>query len=228
MKESLRIYEKPIEGKMYVIGHDPAKGTGQNACCSQVLKIDCLDPLEYTQVASFLDANTNVYLQADFLYKLGVYYNFAYIICENNGEGSPVVNRLWWDLEYENLINDKNSRNLQEPGVRATMKNKPKIVLLMKKLIEDEKLHLSDKNTIEQLATFIEKGGRLCGKDNMPDDAVSALYWACWFAKLNIIEDIIKLQPEIHPDMEKDDVWSIYMDGPDDFMVNISDGILYD
>ncbi len=228
MKESLRIYEKPIEGKMYVIGHDPAKGTGQNACCSQVLKIDCLDPLEYTQVASFLDANTNVYLQADFLYKLGVYYNFAYIICENNGEGSPVVNRLWWDLEYENLINDKNSRNLQEPGVRATMKNKPKIVLLMKKLIEDEKLHLSDKNTIEQLATFIEKGGRLCGKDNMPDDAVSALYWACWFAKLNIIEDVIKLQPEIHPDIEKDDVWSIYMDGPDDFMVNISDGILYD
>jgi hypothetical protein len=228
MQGSLKIYEKPVEHAIYVIGHDPSKGTGQNACCSQVLKIISLKPLEYTQVAVFLDSRTNVYKQADFLYKLASYYNNAYVMCENNGEGSPVVNRLWWDHEYEGLVNDRLSGKKEEVGIRATMKNKPKLVLLMKKLIEDDKLHLYDKDTIEQLATFVEKGGRFCGKDGMDDDTVSGLYWACWFSKMDILEESVELSPEKHPENEDDDVWSFMTDNESGYVNPLQSEILPD
>jgi hypothetical protein len=62
-------------------------------------------------------------------------------------------------------------------GVRATSKTKPKAVLTMKKLLENDDLTICDANTIEELMNFIEtKGGSFKGKDEKPDDLVSALY----------------------------------------------------
>ena len=228
MQGALRIYERPVEGRMYCIGWDPSKGTGVNAACGQVLRIDSLKPLEYTQVAVFLDNRTNVYKQADICQKLAIYYNYAYVLIENNGEGAPVAMRLWYDLEYENLCNDRQHNKKNEVGMRSTMKNKPKLVLFMKKLIEDGLLHLVDKDTIEQLATYIEHGGAFKGKDNISDDAVSALYWACWFAKMDILEESVEISPEKVTGDEEDEVWDILDDSDDHSYSDMGDGMLID
>jgi hypothetical protein len=230
MQEALRIYERPIASVQYCIGWDPSKGTGMNDCAGQVLKIISMKPLEFSQVAVFKDDRTNVYKQADIINKLSLYYNNAYICIENNGEGAPVVQRLWWDLENEFLVNDRSKVKKEEIGLRATMKNKPKLVLFMKKLVEDGLLHLVDKATIEQMATYIEWGGSFKGKDNMPDDCVCALYWACWFAKMDILDESYEMKQETQAGSEEEDVWGIIGDddSPNSYSGSLDDGMLID
>lgn len=186
MQGKFRIYEKPLLTGSYVLGVDTAKGTGEHDSVIQVLKITSLNPASFEQVAVFQSNSTDVYLFADTINRISIYYNNCYMMVENNAEGAAVVNRLWWDIENGNLVNTGNKAiNL---GIRATKNTKPKAVLLMKKLIEDNCLKINDKETIEQLSSFIEENGRFFGKD-LGDDLVSALYWAIYILQMDVFDD---------------------------------------
>jgi len=223
----LSIYEYPEPGKIYVLGVDPSKGTGANSSCIQVLRVDNTDPFELTQVAVFLDNRTSVYLFADICCRLGEFYNHGFLLAESNGEGSALVHRLWYELEYENMLHDRASNRAPNSiGMRATVKNKPQLVLFMKRLLESGKLHLCDKDTIEQLATFIEYGQSFRGKDNSPDDCVSALYWGTWFFKMDVLDKVMSMANEPLMLDEDSELWTVMTD--DDFHEEIGDGTLWD
>jgi len=186
LNDRFRIWEKPESGDKYVMGVDTSKGTGENWSTIQVFKMKSINPVALEQVAVFEDNLTDVYEFSDIVDRISLYYNNSYIMVENNGEGAPVVQRLWWDLENENLVNT--GSKVANLGIRATRSTKPKAVLLMKKLIEDGSVIINDKNTIEQLSTFIEDGNKFFGKDK-PDDLVSALYWASYIFEMNILDE---------------------------------------
>jgi hypothetical protein len=150
----------------------------------------------------------DVYKYAEILNRLGVYYNGAWIICENNAEGSAVVNQLWWELEYSKLYNCGSKTT--DLGVRATRNTKPKAVLLMKKLIEYYSLELIDRDTLEQLNDYSEKNGKFAC-NNLNDDLVSALYWATYALILDILDESF----EFGKKEEEDDVWGILTDSTD-------------
>jgi len=205
LNSKLKIYEKPKENAQYVMGCDPAKGTGENYSVIQVMRIDSLVPVKMKQVAVFRDNNTDVYNYSEILNRLSKYYNNAYMMVENNGEGSAVVERIWWEYENERLVNTgSKSINL---GIRASRTTKPKAVLLMKKLIEDGSILLYDSDTVEELASFIEEKGKFFGKDK-PDDCVSALYWAIYVINMNIFDESFTF---IEKDYEED-CWGILSD----------------
>lgn len=205
LDKRLRIYEKPQSNSTYIMGTDQAKGTGEHDSTIQILKLISYSPFKCEQVAVFQDNYTDIYEFSQIIYKLALYYNNAYIMCENNAEGSTVVNKLWWDFEYENLINE--SQKSTGLGVRATTRTKPKAVLLMKKLIENGDLILNDIETVNQLTSFIDKGnGKFAGKD-LPDDLVSALYWAVYFYEFDILDNELKLQDSVD-----EGGWGILMD----------------
>lgn len=215
MEEKFRIYKKPEKGAIYVLGCDCSKGTGEDFSVVQVLRINSFSPLIYEQVAVFEDNFTDVYSFADIINRISIYYNNAYIMVENNAEGAAVVNKLWWDIETENLVNTGNkAANL---GIRATRNTKPKAVLLMKKLIEDNCIILRDKNTIEQLASYVEKNGKYFGKD-LHDDTVSALYWASYVSQMDIFDEEITLKSPFAVDEDKseEEIWGILADIVDD------------
>ena len=150
LEDRLRVYEKPVAGAQYVLGVDPAKGTGEHFSCIQVLRIDSTIPVHLQQVAVFQDNLTDIYNFAAIINRLAIYYNNAYIMCENNGEGNAVIAQIWWQHENEGLVNSGSKE--ASLGVRSTRVTKPKAVLLMKKLIEDGSVTLVDRETIEQLA----------------------------------------------------------------------------
>ena len=204
LQDRLSIYEKPEKDAKYVLGVDPAKGTGENWSVIQVLKLIRMTPIKMKQVAVFRHNQTDVYDFSDIINRISYYYNNAHIMCENNGEGSAVIQRIWWEHENENLVNTgSKAANL---GIRATKSTKPKAVLLMKKLIEDYSLKLVDKETLEQLTTLIEEGNRFFGKDK-DDDAVSALYWAVYILEMNILDESFEFNKE-----KEEDGWGILSD----------------
>lgn len=205
LEDKLRIWEKPLEGSIYVMGIDPAKGTGENYSVIQVLKINSVNPIDMEQVAVFQDNYTDVFKFSAIVNRLSHYYNEAYIMCENNGEGSSVIGQLWWNYENENLINSGSKE--AKLGIRADKNTKPKAVLLMKKIIEDGSVTLRDRNTVEELGSFIEENNKFFGKDK-PDDLVSSLYWACFLFEMNILEDDWKFKK----DADTNDAWGILTD----------------
>ena len=208
MNGRFRIFEKPERGCRYVVGSDVAKGTGEHDSVCQVLKFISLDPIKFEQVAVFQNNFTDVYSFSDIINRISIYYNNAYIMVENNAEGAAVVNKLWWDIETENLVNTgAKAVNL---GIRATKNTKPKAVLLMKKVIEDNCLKIRDKETVEQLASFIEQNGKFFGKD-LGDDLISALYWAVYVTQMDVFDETISLKTGNDGESEEE-IWGVLSD----------------
>lgn len=211
LKDRLRVWEKPIDGAKYVLGCDPAKGTGEHFSTIQILRINSTTPVDMTQVAVFEDNLTDVYEFSQIIHRLSIYYNNAYILCENNGEGNAVITQLWHSWENENLVNSGSKE--ASLGIRSNKNTKPKAVLLMKKLIEDGSVELKDRETIEQLGSYIEEEGKFFGKDK-DDDLVDALFWACYLFEMNILDEEWQFKDgESHQD---DDAWGILSDIEDD------------
>lgn len=211
LKDRLRVWEKPIDGAKYVIGVDPAKGTGEHHSTIQILRINSTNPIDMTQVAVFEDNMTDVYEFSQIIHRLSIYYNNAYILCENNGEGSAVITQIWYTWENENLVNS--GAKVASLGIRSNKNTKPKAVLLMKKLIEDGSIELHDRETIEQLGSYIEEENKFFGKDK-EDDLVDALFWACYLFEMNILEDDWKFKDG--NTSSEDDTWGILSDIEDD------------
>jgi len=208
LNNRLSIWEKPEEDAIYCLGCDPSKGTGEHWSTIQILKIKSVVPIKLQQVGTFRDNKTDVYDYADIINRLSRYYNDAFILCENNGEGSAVVNRLWWEHENENLINSgSKTKNL---GIRSTgghkTGTKPKAVLLMKKIIEDGSIKLVDEYTVKELGSYIEENDKFFGKD-LSDDLVSALYWGCYIFEMKVLDENYKFAEK-----QGDDVWGILSD----------------
>lgn len=206
LKDRLRVWEKPKDGSRYVMGVDPAKGTGEHYSAIQIFKMNSTSPIHLEQVAVFEDNMTDVYEFSQIIHRLGLYYNNANILCENNGEGSAVIGQLWWTWENEGLVNSGSKTiNL---GIRSSRNNKPKAVLLMKKLIEDGSVVLRDRETVEQLGSFIEDEGKFYGKDK-DDDLVDAMYWAFYIFEMNVLSEEWEFKEE---DEKEEDTWGILTD----------------
>jgi hypothetical protein len=214
LRGKLRIFEKPLEREIYVMGVDVAKGTGENSSTIQILKILGLKPIKMEQVAVYESNMIDVYQFTEVVNRLSFYYKNAFIMCENNSEGAAIVSRLWWEHENPNLVNS-GSKNV-DLGIRAKRTTKPKAVLLMKKLVEDHAIKLIDKETLNQLTTFIEiSDNKFSGKD-MPDDLVSALYWACYVFEMNVFSEGYELKRYGEDEGEDTDIWGILGDIEED------------
>lgn len=210
LQDRLSLWEKPKDGARYVMGVDPAKGTGENYSAIQILRINSVVPIDMEQIGVFWHNLTDVYEFSQIVNKLSYYYNDAYIMCENNGEGSAVISQLWWTFENENLVNSGSKE--KSLGVRSQKDTKPKAVLLMKKLIEDGSLKLNDKETIEELGSFIEEKNKFFGKDK-PDDLVCSLFWGTYLFNMNILDEDWQFK---EGKMDETDAWGILSDIEDD------------
>jgi len=83
----------------------------------------------------------------------------------------------------------------------------------MKKLIEDGSVELQDRETIEQLGSYIEEEGKFFGKDK-DDDLVDALFWACYLFEMNILEDDWSFKDD--KSKKEEDAWGFLSDIEDD------------
>lgn len=166
--DGLRIFEEPIKNNHYIVGVDP------NKCGIDNLAIQVLNVTEFPfkQVASY---NSNIsYLNAPSkIFDLGRHYNNAMIIVENNIDNS-IVDTLYYQYEYDGEIYREKNKNLL--GFRTTKKSKKILLSILKKLIEENKLIIKDKKTIDELFVFVEQqNGSFSAQDGFKDDLVMAL-----------------------------------------------------
>lgn len=170
----LKIYNYPEENHKYIMSVDPAKD-GSDSFAVQI--IDTTN-FNFKQVAS-AKLQIDYLLMPEFLDDWGRFYNNAYLIIENNeGAGQSIADQMYQSYEYENLHFDKDiGRNKKKkyPGFRTTTKTRKQILQTMKLFIENEKLEIQDKSTINEFYTFILINNKFQADDNSHDDMIMSL-----------------------------------------------------
>ena len=176
--DNLRIYKEPEELHEYMIFVDVAKGRGQDYSVFNIIDMS-VRPFE--QVAVYQDNTISPLLLPDVIYKYANKYNYAYVIVENNDQGSVVCNGLYYDLEYENVFVES-AVKANSIGVTMTRKVKRIGCSNMKDLIEQQKLVINDAETILELSTFEARGNSFEASPGNHDDIVMSLVLFGWFS----------------------------------------------
>lgn len=195
-ENGIKIYEQPQQGHNYVIIADTSRGKGLDY--SACLVIDCAIP--YKVVATYKDNNISPLVYPSIIKKMGDYYNQAYALVEINDNGQQVVDSLFEDYEYENILSTVEIKNKialtwgygnkSNRGVRTTKSVKRLGCSIVKSLIEQQKLLIQDFDTIAELSTFIAKGTSFEAEEGSHDDLVMCLVLFAWMTNQAFFADL--------------------------------------
>jgi hypothetical protein len=175
VRGELTLFRKLDAGGKYTIGADVAMGVrGGDYSVAQVLDS------KKRQVATYR-AQVHPDYFAEVLYKLGEFFNFAYIIVENNSHGILTCTRLGKDMAYPHFYTELQVDKLTEKetmklGFTTTSKTKPLIIDELRASVREGKIELNDKVTIREMLTYIvTQSGGMEAESGCFDDCVMSL-----------------------------------------------------
>lgn len=167
----------PIRGFRYVLGADPAGGSGGDNSC---IEIFCLNTNE--QVAEYANNRIEPDVFGSKIIDLAVMFNNAYCVVESNNHG-PVALAAMRGREYpEHLIysmenavaNGYEDRSLMQMGFRTSSRTKPIMIGKLRTALSHE-WTIHSELLKGELSTFIEhEDGTMAAQDGCHDDRVMA------------------------------------------------------
>jgi hypothetical protein len=206
-QDSVRVYERPDPDANYMMFVDVCKGRGKDFSTFTIIDITSKP---FKQVAVYQDSMISPLLFPDIIYKYARTYNDAYVVIENNDQGSVVCNGLYYELEYENVFVES---AIKSTGIGVYMDKKVKRIGVsnLKDLIEEGQLWVRDSPTIIELSTFVARGSSYEAADGNHDDLVMNLVLFAWFATTQMFAeftdiDVKKMMYEEQMKMIEDDV----------------------
>ena len=186
-KDGLDVYARPQAKHSYVIIADIAKGVGGDYSAFQVIDIT---EAPYRIVAKYRDNKISPLLYPNVIYKVGVEYNNAFVLLETN-ISDQVAHILYQEMEYENILFVSRTNGGQyvsggfgggktQLGVNTDKRIKRVGCHNFKSLIEENKLIITDADTISEISTFIERKGSYEADEGYHDDLVMPLVLFGW------------------------------------------------
>lgn len=183
----LDVYEEPIPGHTYVIVADTSRGVGGNYSAFSVIDVT---NVPYVFAAKYRRNDIAPMLYPTAIHKTAKEYNDAYILVEINDVGGQIVDILYHEYEYENVIStvSEKGRTFVSPGfskqttlgVRTTKTVKRQGAFAIKSILEEQKMQIFDAQTIKEFSTFIEKNGVFMADEGYDDDLVMGLVLFGW------------------------------------------------
>jgi hypothetical protein len=182
----VKIYEEPKPQHEYIMLVDVAKGRGQDYSTFNVIDITARP---FKQAAVYRNNTISPILFPDIIYKYAKVYNKAYVVIESNDQGGVVCNGLYHDLEYEN-VHVESAVKANAIGVEMTRKVKRLGCSSIKDLLESNKLHIVDDDTILEISTFVSKGQSYEASDGNHDDLMMNLVMLGYFVSSQMFADM--------------------------------------
>jgi len=193
----IKIYKQPVVGRNYVTIVDTSRGKGLDY--SAAVTIDITE-MPYAVVCVYRDNEISPLIYPSIIKKIGDYYNQSYTLIEINDNGQQVVDSLFDDYEYENILSTiqvKNKvvatggygKNVQR-GIRTTKSVKRIGCSILKNLIEASKMHITDFDIISELSTFISKRSSYEAEEGSHDDLVMCLVLFAWLSNQEFFKDL--------------------------------------
>lgn len=193
----VKVYQQPIKDHNYVIVVDVSRGKGLDYSAFIVLDVS---EIPYRLVCTYKDNNISPIVYPSIIKKIGDYYNQAYVLVEINDNGQQVVDTLFDDYDYENILSTVDLKgkmsltwgygNKSQRGIRTTKSVKRLGCSILKTMIEGQKIFIQDFDTIAELSTFIAKSGSYEAEDGSHDDLVMCLVLFAWATNQNFFSEL--------------------------------------
>lgn len=218
--DGLRQYVAPDPKRRYVMVCDTSKGVKLDHSAFSVIDIT---EMPYRQVCTYYNNMVPPQEYAEIIHNVAKAYYSPMILIENNNMGATVVDTLWYDFEYENLLCTTTgggrtgkqitiggaSKNV-EMGVLTTQPIKAKGCSMLKLLVEQKQLMINDENVIHELSVFSKKGKSYEAEPGEHDDLVMTLVLFGWltdqqfFKELTDINTVAEIRARREEELEND------------------------
>ena len=176
-KGYLKIWEWPEKNGQYVIGADVAEGLEKgDYSCAYVLKTNPPSPKIVAEYHGHLEPHKF----GSELYKLGKYYNSAYIGVESNNHGISVIDNLVKVLHYENFyftrIRDSLTNKITDKlGWTTNSVTKPLMMDSVAKALSEKSVYVPVIELVNEMLSFVfDERGKMGGTGKTHDDRVVA------------------------------------------------------
>lgn len=196
-----RIYEKPEEDRLYVIGVDVGEGIGRASSVAQIL--DVTDLKDIRQVGVYGSAIIEPYMFGAKLVALAKQWGNPPMLVERNNCGAQVIDALFYKHMYErvvsyNKVTDKNkylaTRNL---GVLSHTNVRFTGIQNMRYWVDHLKVvSVNCPTTIAEFETFVRQANGVFGKktDKFFDDRILSLAWALFGLHEDVAAQCFEIQ----------------------------------
>lgn len=178
----VRWYKEPEKGKAYLVGLDPAIGTGGDFAAIEVFELPNM-----TQVGEWMHNKTDIPNQVrilrdicDYLAEVTETPNDVYFSVENNSIGEAALISIS-EMGEENirgtfLSEPKRAGNVRKfrKGFNTTETAKISACAKFKSLIESDRMVIHSKALISEMKTFVAYGRSYKAKEGQHDDLVMA------------------------------------------------------
>jgi hypothetical protein len=200
--DNLKIYDEVKPNHVYFMIVDTSRGKGLDYSAFTVIDATALP---YKVVATYKDNEISPLVYPAILRQVGVYYNNAYQLVETNDNGQQIVDTLFEDYEYENILStvehgkSKLNKKLlvnfgygqkSGRGVRTTKSVKRLGCSILKNLIERQQLIITDYDVISELSTFVSNGVTYEAEEGSHDDLVMCLVLFGWLTSQKFFTDM--------------------------------------
>lgn len=201
-EDSLDIFEEPQKKHTYVICVDVAEGQGLDYSAFSVFDVT---EIPYRQVAKYRNNEITPLLLPTIIYATAMKYNIAFVLVEINSIGLQVADILHFELGYENLLKfqQKGKQGTQASSGFAAGRNKLAFGLKispqtknigcanLKTLIENDKLLLSDEDTITELYSFAANKKTFMAEEGTNDDLAMTLVHFGWLTSQRLFKETV-------------------------------------
>lgn len=196
-EDGFDIYEEPKKNHLYICTVDCAEGVLQDY--STINVVDATQA-PYRQVAKYRSNKIPLLFFPTIIYSIAKKYNEAFALIETNNIGQQVVDILHYDLEYENIYKTEQHhikgqsissgfKRATSFGIKTTKSVKKIGCANLKTLIENDKLIISDFDTIAELNTFVRTRDTYAAEEGSNDDLAMGLVLFAWLTAQTFFKD---------------------------------------
>ena len=201
--DGLDIFQEPKKDNVYIMCVDTCRAQGADYHAFTIMDVT---QMPYRMVAKYRNNTLPVLMYPTVVEKMGKYYNDAHILLEINDVGSEVADILYQELEYENvlLVSNRGKKGQKvdggfgesgkvQFGVRTSYQIKKLGCSILKEMVEQDKLVVSDLDVISEFSTFISKGISYEASEGYHDDLVDTLILFSWLTTQTYFREIIDI-----------------------------------
>lgn len=178
-------------GKTYIVGVDPATGTGRDFSVITVFEFPSL-----RQIAQFRSNTVSsplLYKTIKHIFRQAYRANSTHIYfsVENNGVGEGILALFQADeepFEFVTLVSEEDGKR---DGMSTTRSTKMKACLTFKNLFEHKKLTIASPELLVEMKNYIRKGSGYEANTGATDDCISAV-----LIVMRILEEISNYEVE--------------------------------
>lgn len=197
--DGLTIYKEPEKEHVYTVTVDTSRAIGLDYHAFVVLDVT---KMPYQIVAKFRNNTMSTMLLPNLIVSVAQRYNDAHLLVEMNDTGQQVSDIIHEELEYDNIITTtiKGKKGQKatgfgvgrvQYGVRMSPAIKKTGCLVVKELVEQDKIILNDFDVVSELSTYVSSKASYSASEGYNDDLVSCLVLFGWLSTQGYFRDLV-------------------------------------